>query len=259
MTESELPKQQQQAENLISEKKMPLAHFKKIGALVAQRWPEYLLEIIVVIIGITISFALNNFQEETSNNRLEHTYLRGMYEDIESDINELDKIIKQTKIVLESGRELIEQSNAEKISLKKKELIHLVRLLIDRPNFVSKNNTFSSLKSTSNFQLIQDLELKNLLFDYDQKYQALKTVEMAELLAMVNITGPYVIKYIPLTDSIRSEKWLETLQVEDVLENIEFINNIILRLGNRRDLLKSYDAILVTAQQIRERLQLNLK
>lgn len=181
-----------------------------------------------------------------------------MYEDMESDIIELDKVIQQTKIVLESGRELIEQSHAEKISLEKKEFIHLVRLLIDRPNFVSKNITFSSLKSTSNFQLIQDLELKKLLFDYDQKYQALKTVEMAELHAMVSITGPFVIKYIPLTDSIRSEKWLLRLHVEDVLGNVEFINNIILRLGNRMDLLQSYDAILNTARQIRERLRLNL-
>jgi hypothetical protein len=258
MSETDSPEDQHQSENPNSEKKISRASFKKMGVLLVQRWPEYLLKIIVVIIGITISFALNRFQENTSNSKLEQTYLKGMYEDITSDIHALERVNIQTKIVLESGRELLEQSNAQKMSLEEKEIIHLVRSLMDRPNFLSKNVTFSSLKNTSNFQLIRDLDLKNLLFDYDQKYQALKTVEMAELHAVVVITGPYIMKYIPLTDSIRTEEWLKRLRLEDVLRNVEFINNVILRLDNRKELLRNYDAILNTSRKIQERLKRNL-
>jgi hypothetical protein len=241
-----------------TERKTHRVIFGKIGRLLGQRWPEYFLEIIVVIIGITISLTLSNFQEEAANRKLEQTYLKSLLEDINADLKELEVTIHRTEIVIQSGNSLLEQSSSETLTSGKEEFVKLIQSVIDRPNFVSKNATFYSLKSSANFHLVNDIELKNLLFEYDQLYQSLKTVESAELQETVFITGPYIIKYIPLIDSKRTEAWLKSLDIEKILGEVEFGNNLVLRLGTRQELLDGYQESLKIAHQIKEALEKNL-
>jgi hypothetical protein len=230
---------------------------RRFRDLLVTRWPEYVVEIVVVIIGITISFGIANFQERSANNRMARIYLQDLSEDLKSDMQILRKTISKTDSVIRSGQMLLDQNNTGEISLSKEDLVNLVRILVQRPNFISKNATFSSLKTTANFQLIEDIQLKNLLFEYDQDYQTIKAMEAAELQATVMLTGPLVIRSIPLTDS-RHAHWLERLDVNAILSDIEFMNNVSLRVGNRSELRESYADLLTTAQQIVESIEKNL-
>ena len=165
-TENTLPKEQRNEASI----------GKRFLLLLTQRWPEYVVEIIVVIIGITISFAISNYQQDSTDKKLAHIYLQDLREDIKSDIFTLGETIQQTDSVILSGQSLIAHSDS-KISLTKQGLVDLVRSLIRRPNFTSKNATFSSLKTSANFRLIKDIELRKLLFEYDQDYQTIKAIE----------------------------------------------------------------------------------
>lgn len=215
-----------------------------------ERWPEYVVEVIVVIIGITISFAISNFQQDSANKALSKVYLQDLREDIKSDAFTLKETIAQTDSILDSGKALLAQADSLSYSLTKQELVAHVRSIIRRPNFTSKNATFSSLKSSANFQLIQDIKLKNLLFEYDQHYQSIKAMELAELQATVTIAGPYIIKTIPLLESQRSPYWLNKIDVTSILSSVEFMNNIGLRMGNRSELLRSYIELLEMGKEI---------
>ena len=66
---------------------------KKILETLKQKWAEYLIEIMVITIGILVAFTLNNWNEER---KLQDT-IRGIYSiiqhDLKSDIEENDKII----------------------------------------------------------------------------------------------------------------------------------------------------------------------
>ncbi len=241
-----------------TERKSNPVIFRKVGQLLAHRWPEYFLEIIVVIIGITISLAFSNFQEEAANRKLQQAYLQSLQGDIISDVKKLEVIIQRTEVVIQSGKSLLQQSSSETGKLGKEDFVKLVQSVIERPNFVSKNATFYSLKSSANFQLVNDIELKNLLFEYDQLYQGLKTVESAELQETVFITGPYIIKYIPSVDSKRTQAWLKSLDMEKILGEVEFVNNIVLRLGTRQELLEGYRELLKIANRIKEALEKNI-
>jgi hypothetical protein len=230
---------------------------KRFGQLLVQRWPEYLVEIIVVIIGITISFAISNFNQDATNKALATVYLKDLREDIKSDIYSLQETIDQTDSIIASAKVLIEQTDSA--ALTPRELVTLVRSIIRRPNFTSKNATFSSLKSSANFQLIRDIKLKNLLFEYDQHYQTIKAMELAELQATVTIAGPYIIRSIPLVDSQRSSYWLKNLDVKSILNSIEFMNNVGLRIGNRSELLRSYIELTEIGNQIEKLIDQNLE
>ncbi len=233
------------------------AHIKKITALFRQRWPEYLIEVVVVILGITISFALNNFQTNAANNTLEESYLKSLYDDIASDNKELKETIIQTEMVIKSAETLLERSRGEDQSMEKNEFIQLVRAIASRPNFISKNATFSSLKNSVNLQLIHDLELRNLLFNYDQQYQALKTVEFFEGQELITLSAPFILRNIPLDSGIAHG--FESLDVNRFLADLEFTNHIILREAKRKELLGGYQEILKTSEQIELKLANRLK
>jgi hypothetical protein len=252
MNES-LPPQKQLNEHQNASPSTRFEHIKKITVLFRQRWPEYLIEVVVVILGITISFALSNFQTNAANNTLEESYLKSLHDDFSSDSRELKETIIQTENVIKSAQVILERSHDEQNTMEKNELIQLVRAIASRPNFVSKNATFSSLKNSVNLQLIRDLELRNLLFIYDQQYQALKIVEFFEGQEMITLIGPFILRNIPL-DSHFSQGFKPS-EVNRLLADMEFINHIILRADKRKELLETYQEILTTSRQI----ELNLK
>lgn len=238
----------------------PAGTIRKFGKLLSERWPEYILEIIVVIIGISISFAINNYQTDAANRTLEQMYLTGLLEDINSDVDELEEAIFKTRAVLENGSLLVKQSLKDEPTLSSQEFIRHVRAIAERPNYISKNATFSALKSSGNFNLLLDNQLKALLFEYDQQYQGLKSLEMAELQLTAAITAPYIIKSIPIADSLATDNnHTMNINVKRVLNDIEFLNNVALRRSTRQELFESYTETLQVATNVRNALQKNIR
>jgi hypothetical protein len=242
-----------------SHKKISSGVFKKFGVLLATRWPEYLVEIIVVIIGITISFAISNMQIAENNRSTEQLYLAELLADITSDIQELDSVIAETQKVIQSAGSLLDESHLGDPSMANLTFVNHVTQIMGRPNFVSKNKTINALKSGGYFHLIKDNELKQTLFEYDQQYQGLKAVELAELQVMSAITGPYIIKLIPLNGRSKIKNRIENLEVQKIMKQVEFVNNIELRLSNRQELLEGYIALKGLAHKIKDTATKNIQ
>jgi len=67
---------------------------KKILEILRRKWAEYLLEVIVIVIGILGAFGLNSWNEDRLSNKLETEMLREIWVGLESDVNDLDYNLK---------------------------------------------------------------------------------------------------------------------------------------------------------------------
>ena len=148
----------------------------KIGKSTTKRLSRYLTEILVIIIGITLSFALN----EWNNNRNEYEAYKNHLENLSSDL-EID--FKQMKSDRESVNNIkknltysLKYNPADIESIPK--LSNAINEIMSYINFLPNNNTFQMLNSTGGLAVFKNKELVselNQLYQYDYAY-----IEMME-------------------------------------------------------------------------------
>src|SRR5579871_6674651 len=88
-------------------------HDKKAGAtphkknrvteLLVEMWPAYLIEIFVIIIGIWITVAVEQWRDNSKEARLEKVYQKNLLRDINTDEQSLKYTIDNTHAMLACG------------------------------------------------------------------------------------------------------------------------------------------------------------
>jgi len=87
---------------------------KKIFETLKQKWAEYLLEILVIIIGILGAFALNNWNLERDIKRQETSILSEIKRNVEYNVIELDLDIEKITERMNSFKVFLDEIKREK-------------------------------------------------------------------------------------------------------------------------------------------------
>lgn len=135
-------------------------------------WRYAMGEIIIVIIGITIAFGLNNWAHNRSERKIELFYLQNLEKDIKSDIASLDHNIslfeqnlKDLEMVIPHlGRKLPGRDT----------IFRKVFALAETPDFIPEDATYHTLVNSGDFKLIGDFELKSAIEKHYRQYEHLK-------------------------------------------------------------------------------------
>ena len=224
----------------------PINSIHKFTSMLRERWPEYVLEIIVIIFSITISFAVDEWKDGQRKQELAQVYLKGLYNDIQTDTSQLKEIITETQQVIQQTKNLSEL-DPKTSRTDYKQFISQVRFVFKRPRFIAEDATFSDLKSTGNMQVISSFPLKNALFDYYKQYEAIAQVETTEAETTNAIVGPYLLRRFPLVykaDNTAKANW------EAIINETEFQNTLLIRRSTREELLHDYQQSLASGKQI---------
>jgi hypothetical protein len=146
--------------------------FRKIRQklLTENKFSKYLIyaigEIILVVIGIFIAIQLNNLNEERKQTNKENEYYCKLLEDIQQDLIQIDKLIVESEIRIESSNQFLslvqqENLNSKRIANKMLEAISLVTYTF-KPNIAA----FEDIKSSGNLAILKDEKIKSKLVEY---------------------------------------------------------------------------------------------
>jgi hypothetical protein len=213
----------------------PARKGSRILRLLAEMWPAYLIEVIVIILGITITLALEEWRDGQKEDRLAAVYLKNLKADIDSDRQTLAYAIKGSTAVTATGNVLLYGQPSPVVTDTG------LRSLLARPGFTTRDATFSDLKSSGNLHLIADISLKNLLFTYYSLTQTIKETQDAEKQAVIDIAAPYLFHRFALDGGPRGAgAQTGGPRAVPAPGDNEFRNIVLLRVDNRRELLDDY-------------------
>ena len=179
------------------------------------KWFNLLLELLVVIFGVTIAFSLNTWKENRRTSQLEREYLMSYKYDLEKDTVQLLEYIDTLTIHKDNCGKLIGMifsNNFEDESLLTNSLS-----LFFVTNFMPHSATYKSMTSSGQLQLIKDFDLRKRIVDlYD--------VDHAEIALIDEFNKDQVFDYkIPfLHDNIQYGR--RAISNTEVLTSSKYIN-----------------------------------
>lgn len=226
----------------------------RVLTLIGEMWPAYLIEVLVIILGITITLALEEWRDVSREERLASIYNKNLQTDIATDLQTLQYTTGNTRALIDRGNELLAfADDPEKAPLSPGRLDTNLQMVLGRPDFISSDPTFSDLKSSGNLHLIKDIRLKNLLFAYYSLVQNIREVQDAERQATIVISAPYFLHAFPLGTGAGAG--MPPRQLAALAKDIGFRNNVLLRVSNRKELLEDYERATTLAGQVRDALR----
>lgn len=249
----------------------PAPHRPRGGPLVAtlrHRWPEYLIEIFVIVFSISVSFGLDQWKERRREDEVERLYLKTLADNLGADVEALGEIIAGTRGVILRTQELLAASRsstpppAARFNAAFSEMAR-------RPSFFAHDAAFSDLRSSGNLRVIHDFRLKNALFDYYGQYESIKAKELTERESMITLVAPFVLKHIRLGSGFADaaetgnttgrEPASPPLPAPTLYNDPEFVNTLWLRMRDRGELLHDYSGELALARRLRQRIARELR
>lgn len=184
-------------------------------------WKIHFIELIVVIIGISIAFALEGYTESKKEKKVEVNYLNSLKIDLQKDKEDLQAIMDSTNNILKDVGEIF-YFNYQNLPLSSYKRHHITSTYL-ATYFYPKNGTYVSLVNSGDLNVIKDFGLKTTLSDlYSVDYSALERLDNVVKNLADNLIQPYMIENVAFLltqnqDGIKDAAPLKTNQATNLM------------------------------------------
>ena len=205
---------------------------KKILETLQRKWTEYLLEILVIMIGILGAFALNNWQESREEKFEETQVLKELRESL---LYDLDQNISRD-IPLVRGDIALCQTILNNIEEGIYHIDSINYLFLSR--YTTFNPKYIAYKSLENMgiDLIKNDSLKNVIVEiYDFEYPMLKNrIEQNDFARLTGFTRPFIREHF----YVNGQNKLAPIDVISLYKNHEFKQLVFFIMSTRNNRLR---------------------
>ena len=143
---------------------------KKILETLKGKWAEYLLEIIVIVIGILGAIALNNWNDNRKEEEIEIQYLKRLSIDLKSDAAYFTYRIERANKLIDNTKKFVEESYNEQKKVEDfRSLISLIDF--DSEQMTVQNTTYIELTNGGFLKIFKNKDLKTSLIELYRHYE----------------------------------------------------------------------------------------
>lgn len=164
-------------------------------------WQYTFGEILIVIIGISIAFSLNECAQNAKDQSQKIQYLTNIKNDVNADKLQLESNIKEISEKIMLTKEIIPLLGTNNPNLLRSQ--HKIFQVANITNFTPNNITYQTLINSGDLKLIEDFKLKKAIESHYASYAAmLKDYERQEAIHKEYL-GPYFIHHTNF-DAVRT-------------------------------------------------------
>lgn len=127
-------------------------------------WRKLLLELLVVFLGVTSGFVLNNWRDNNKNIQLEKRYIESFIQNIDSNIVSLEDDIATDTVLLNKLDEKLKASAFSE--LENDSIISFVNLILYVSKLDIQTSTYEDIKHSGNLNIIHNYSLKENIVEY---------------------------------------------------------------------------------------------
>ncbi len=138
----------------------------KFPQIVSYDWKKLFFELIVVFLGVTAGFILNNWRMQKDVQNTEQKYLNGFHQDIVANITELSKSIKSDSLWLVHAKpKLLSIQNG---TIKIDSANYIIKLMVSISKASLQTGTYEEIINSGNLNTISNFNIKKQIVDYHE-------------------------------------------------------------------------------------------
>lgn len=143
------------------------------------RYLKYAIgEIVLVVIGILIALQINNWNENRKNNLLEQQLLKALLTEFETNLANLDRVIKFNDSNIKNSVSLGRYTGPSLSDFNEKELSELmVGIFKIEPRFTPSQGTVMEIINSGKLSVLSDAKLRKALSDWQSTLESVKRQE----------------------------------------------------------------------------------
>ena len=217
---------------------------KRILKILSEKWPEYLLEVLVITIGILGAFALNNWNDTATSKKIEKLTTERLIEDLQSDLKRYEFLTWRLNERIDRCDSALSLLGTQSSLQERKDVIaiHLINFFLVEAN----TTTYEEMLNTGRIYSFTNKAARNAIIAYYRdvnKWSTYIEKNNSQLRAKMiqpayndmwavqkqiwAETGPDLLKYPWLSDQYSTEiKDLESLIIltRDIFDdNVDYI------------------------------------
>lgn len=189
-------------------------------------------EILLVVIGILIALAINNWNEQQKNHKKEAYIITNLNSEFTQNLALLDSLCTKLEHIEQSNLALMTYMNKDIEVSTIKTIDSLLYWSIEHNQYTPNNNTFTEIMNTGKIELIRNNKLKSNLFEWSRALKGNNATYLLFQQWTENWIVPYLSKHIALKniDNYGNLSWEDGSQFEsgipEILKDREFENII---------------------------------
>lgn len=217
----------------------------KILNTLKQKWPEYLLEMFVIIVSILGAFMLENWNTEKQERNIEKQYLNRFYDELILQKHLMDSTVQFYSDNIKIAESILSKYQLSQ-NLKQIDSLNLkLGLLMWSSQFPNINSAYNDISSSGQMRLISNNNVREKIVEYYESNEA----------SYSNVLQNYTLVFYPqIFPVLKSTVYidLKEFKVDSTLTNsdelflkhMNFINTKLSNQQNELDLINSVSLLL---------------